>query len=124
MYSTPTSTDSTKATAFAVNAAQNGNGSNGALYIVKASDLTDIPIGQSNCLSDIEMDVVFETKPSEILNRATIYISSDKVRVILSEMGYDVPGNISNGDLSQVLKELPNLSPEEIIEFVKRALEQ
>ncbi|MGK5732408.1 putative T7SS-secreted protein [Streptomyces sp. URMC 124] len=113
---TPTSTDPGVATAFATHSEQFGE----AIVLgVPRSSLEGIPSHHGYIAAEAEVGV--ELSASELAQRATFTISAAKAREILSGMGVDIPRRIGIGDLDQLLRDIPKLSPEQINRFVSEA---
>ena len=116
---TPASTDPLVATVFATEAEQYGKG---VVYIASSSDLKGVTISEGNVLRDLEREVAIELLPQEFASRASITLSVQTARNILSDMGYSLPSNIfSKGELSVILENMPRLSDVEIKRFVEKA---
>ncbi len=115
---TPVSTDPAIATAFATESSRHGRG---VVHIATPEDLVGIEIGQGNVLQKIEKELGVDIEPKEFAERASITITVDQARTILKEMGIELPHNINKSNLSDVLRDLPSMTLEQITEFVSKA---
>lgn len=115
---TPASTDPRVATIFAEVASKNGNP---VVHIASPSDLAGVEISPGNYLAEFEKEVAVELTPSEFANKASATIPADEARSILQGMGHDLPRGVTNQNLSQTLKDLPPMHPDEIERFANQA---
>ena len=112
---TPASTDPIVATCFATEAEKYGQG---VVYIASSKELSGISIGEGNVLASLESEVAINTAPLEFVQRSGITITAEQARMILKDMGINVPSRINNPtDLQNILKSLPRLNDEQISAF-------
>ncbi|PSL18256.1 RHS repeat-associated protein [Chitinophaga ginsengisoli] len=117
--STPTSTDPAKATIFALRSKEFGNG---ILQIVLPKNLQNVEVGAtSNVLGELESEVVVGLKPAELTSRAEFTITADEARNILGNMGIKLPARVKLDDISNLLRETPQMTQSQIDEFYKQA---
>ena len=115
---TPASTDPLVSTVFATEAEKYGRG---VIYIASDSDLEGVIISEGNVLSNLEREVCVEIPPKVFPEKAGMVISTQDSRRILKEIGYPLPNKIySKNDLSEVLKEMPRLSKDEIQAYIDK----
>jgi filamentous hemagglutinin len=117
---TPASTDPAVATVFGTAAQQYGNG---VVHIAMPGDIAAVDIIEGNVLSGAEAEVGVNMPPTQFADQASVTITADQARSILSEIGINVPPNITmrGTDLTRYLESLPRLTPEQIQTFVQKA---
>jgi hypothetical protein len=114
--STPLSTDPVVATSFASQAQTVHSPAEGVVYGFTREDLGGIALDetQTRRLGEKEAEVVALAPPAEVAERASVVLTVDEARQILSAMGRDVPGKVySPGHLSDVLDDVQKLSDTE-----------
>jgi len=114
---TPTSSDPTIATIFAINSKTYGKG---VLQVALPSELQGVEV-TGNVLQSLEKEVAIGLKPVEFAEKTTLTISADQARSILNNMGIKLPANIPLDKISEVIKNTPRLSPSEIKQFYEQA---
>jgi len=118
---TPTSLDPAVSTIFATESAQYGSG---VVYIATAADLTKVGFDvEANVLRKIEKEVAVTLKPLEFAQKASLSVSAEKAREILKGMGINIPAKITKEGISQLLKDTPKMSSEQIETFIKKVQE-
>ncbi len=115
---TPASTDPQVATAFATHAEQFGPG---VLHIASPEDLAGLKVELGAGYLPYEAEALVGTTPAEFAARAGLTVSSSAARSVLNDMGIFVPGQIGTaGDLTAFLRGSPQMSSEQIAEFLTR----
>ena len=118
---TPASEDPLVATAFGTESERYGEG---VVQIASRNKLENegVQISQGNILHKLEAEVGVETLPIEFAKRAEITITASQARIILKDMGFDVPSVLSDKRvLNQFLHESGRLTKAQRSEFVRRA---
>ena len=87
--------------------------------IVRTDDLAGVNRLPSTSprLAEIEAEVIFDMSPAEFSKLASQVPLENAVQA-LRQFGVDVPSRVGLGDLSQVLRELKKLSPEQVQQFL------
>jgi RHS repeat-associated protein len=117
----PASTDPLVATIYATEAENFGKG---VVHIATSADLKGVTIGEGNVLRKLELEVGVEVPPVEFASRSSITITATQARTILQRMGISVPSLIDGpADVRSVLYNTPRLTSQQIVQFVKMALE-
>ncbi len=117
----PVSTDPLVSTAFAIEA-ETTNGGQGVVYILRSSDLSGVTVGAGSWFAELEKEVSLNLPPLEVADRAELSVSATDARGILQDMGFQLPSRIQGKSrLTEVLRETPRLSPEQIEEFISKA---
>ncbi|TDD40245.1 hypothetical protein E1287_01665 [Actinomadura sp. KC06] len=112
-------TDPGVATIFATQSASEYGGE-GVVQIHRPGNLQDVEkLGPGYIPREAEMGLGIQA--SDLADRANQTIPAARARSILSDMGYDIPPNITTGDLNRILETTPKLSPDEIQDFMDRA---
>ncbi|MBF2049791.1 MAG: hypothetical protein IGS54_20895 [Elainella sp. C42_A2020_010] len=118
----PASIDPLIATIFALEG--KGITGNGIVLIATQRGLGNPVVDTGNFRRVLEREVQVGMLPLEFQNKALHSISVDRARQILSEMGVaELPNSIGTGDTSEYLRNTPRMTPEQIYEFVRRAIE-
>ena len=119
---TPTSMNPAVATVFAI---ESRNFGNGVLHIAKTETLQSqgIKIIEGNVLEQIEKEIPLTIQPIDFPSKSFITITAERARQILKEMGIDLPSYITKdgGQMDQILKELPEMTKEQIEIFITKA---
>jgi|GEM_PF-1930800 len=116
---TPTSWNPISATLFATEAEQHGSG---VLHIATPPDLGHAAITGKNVLGDTEHEIGIGITPADFARQASLTVTAAQARAILRDMGIDMPSRIySTRDLGQHLREMPEMSADQIEEFVNLA---
>ena len=123
---TPTSSDPAKATVFAT---EGDNFGNGVMHIATPQDLDGVtPSGPIGYRTELESEVGLNIRPAEFAERASITITSQEARDILRDMGIHVPNQIHDVPHStatlEALHAKGDMTPEQRAEFVKKAREK
>jgi len=118
---TPTSTNPAVATIFATASEQYGEG---VVQMASTQALSGVQAADANVLAASENEVVLATTPTDFAAMADTTISAADARAILQDMGYSSPGQISNLEgLNLALQSVPQLTSEEIQQFINAASE-
>ena len=115
-----TSTDPVVATVFAQ---QNANaGRNAVLHMVPESKLKDLarePF-MNTTTEIIEKEIRLGIKPTAFAKRATT-IPVERAKEILKGFGIHIPKNVNTNNISEILKNIDNLTEEQTKQFLKKA---
>jgi len=114
---TYTSTDPLKSVIFGEVAKKKGSP---ILLIGDMKNLKDIDIIPSNRLAEMEKEVILRIQPLNFVERAA-QLTLKESKSILKEMGIKVPENVNMSNLSETLKNTPDLTEKQIEIFVKKA---
>ena len=115
---TPTTDNPAVATAFATRGLQFNSD---AVVLVDGSGASIVPADIPRRLPN-ESEFPLEILPSDFAASASASIPVQDARVILNSMGISVPGSISDtSSLREVLSGLPQMSPAQVQEFIRRA---
>lgn len=115
---TPVSTDPVVSTIFALNAENYGIGN---LYIIRQSALKNIQIYEGNVLKALECEKGIGIQPIEFIKLSEYKISAQEARLILKDMGINLPEKIYNtASLDMILRNSPRLNQAQINEFYIR----
>jgi RHS repeat-associated protein len=117
---TPTTPNPAVATVFATEAANHGHG---VVHIVPPSRLAGARTTTPNVLAQLEREVAVEMRPTTFASRAELTISAPDARAILARMGIPIPPRIATGQISTLLREIPDMSPAQVAEFIRLARE-
>ena len=93
------------------------------VYIVNSKDLSGVVLSEGMCYSVLEKEVIVELLPSEFAKLPNITLTTADSRGILQSMGISLPNIISKSQITDILKNTPALSNEQIIDYYKRVLE-
>ena len=117
----PASTDPLVATVFALEG--KAKGGNAVILFGTKQQLGNPAVDLGNVRRILEREVAVGLAPSDFARNAPNSVSVDKARQILSELGIaDLPPSIQSTDeATRILKNTPRLSPEQILEFVRRS---
>ncbi len=114
---TPTSTSPAVATVFAQESAQFGEA---VVQIATEAEMQGVQRG-TNVLSAMEKEVGFNMSPTSFAQSAGGQISLAESRSILSNMGVNIPKNVTKSNMSEVISNLPNLSTKQINTYYQEA---
>lgn len=118
---TPATTDPLVATIFATESQNYGQG---IVLIATEADLTGVKITEGNVLASLEAEVGVQIVPLDFAARASITITAQDARHLVTQMGFTIPSIITDYDsLSIALRNTPRLNPKQIQRFVQKALE-
>ncbi|WP_017324319.1 RHS repeat-associated core domain-containing protein [Synechococcus sp. PCC 7336] len=117
----PASTDPLVATVFALEG--KARGGDPIVLFGNAQDFGSPDINLGNVRRTLEREVAVGMSPSDFARNAPNSISADRARQILSELGVaDLPPSIGSvQEATQILENTPRLTPEQILEFTRRA---
>lgn len=118
---TPVTTDPMKATIFATEASNHGDG---IVMIFNVGDLLQLGIGPGNMgtsLVELEAEMSVMAPYSTTASKAFTIISVDRAKDILRGMGHIAPRRVTLATLSEELSINPSLTGAEIEHFVKEA---
>lgn len=106
---TPTSTDPTVATLYAIESSKHGNS---VVDIFYPNDLSDVQLHPGNLAHDLEVGV--ELTPLDLAKRSSV-ITLDQARTILQEMGIEgLPSQINSfTDLGESVRDFGSLLTED-----------
>jgi hypothetical protein len=117
---TSTSTNPAISTVFALHKEALSPGA-GFLYFIDIEELSKNKIAFPNTLAEQESEIALEISPANFLNLPGIKkISAEKARVILKQLGIDLPpsANLQTSEkVREVIKDLPFVSPNQIKTF-------
>jgi hypothetical protein len=114
---TPTTTDPLVATLFAIECCRHGSG---VVHAVSEESVAG-QIVYGNVLSELECEVGLSFAPLEFESHSIHWIAADAARLILEELGFQLPIVISSRlRLRNELRESPRLTESQIVEFHKR----
>jgi hypothetical protein len=121
---TPASTDPAIATAFALKS-QTTSGQ-GVVFIGSLRSFAHGSIDGGNTFASLEREVQVNMSPTAFEAQASTQVSADAARKILSEMGVaQLPSSIySETQMTQILKSIKPLTPEQIKQFLQKAAGQ
>ena len=109
------------ATVFAIESKNNGNG---IIHIAVPDDLKGVSLNDGNWRQALEQEIPLAITPADFAKKASLTITADQGRDILSQMGISLPTRVRNSDHStQILKDLPEMTQEQIDTFIQKALE-
>lgn len=113
-----TSSDPGVATVFALQKRTMGTP---VIEITRTSDLAAVPRlpSTSPTLATIEAEIIFDIQPAAFSRMASQVSLDDAVRA-LRDIGVTLPRHVGIGDISQVLREVPKLTQEQIHFFLQK----
>lgn len=114
---TPTSSDPVVATIFALNSKNYGKG---ILQIALPQDLKGVQY-TGNVLQSLEKEIGVGMAPAQFTLKASTTITADQAVGILKNMGIKLPTTVKLENLSEVIRNTPRLTPNQIQEFYKQA---
>ncbi|MCX7806893.1 MAG: hypothetical protein N3A38_17150, partial [Planctomycetota bacterium] len=117
---TPVSTDPGKATLFAIESSQYGEG---VLIIARSSDLPAGSIGAGNVLGALESEVGVSMLPVEFARRARMSLTVEQARTLLQQVGVETPVMLATkAQLDAALRTAPAMTQQQIETFLRGAL--
>ena len=118
---TSTSSNPAVATVFAIESKNNGNG---IIHIALPDDLKGVSLNDGNVRQALEKEIPLEITPANFAKKASLTITADQGRDILSQMGINLPTRIRDSNQStQILEGLPEMTQSQIDLFIQKALE-
>jgi hypothetical protein len=121
---TSISTDPVVATIFATQS-QTRHGVTGLVHVAMPNDLADLRFVEGHpAYRELELELRIELQPAEFSKRASITLTAQEARAILSDMEIELPSKIySHNAITETLRNTSRLEFSQIQTFLQKALE-